>query len=309
MLDVSNKHRSLRIAVAEAVIAITPSVLDRVKDRTVPKGDPLEVARVAAIMAAKRTSEIIPFCHPLPIEFSSLEHTLLKDRIVLTATVKGIYRTGMEMEAMTAASVAALTVYDMLKMLDENMEILSIRLVKKRGGKSDFKEAFTPPLRAAVLVLSDSVAGGKKSDTSGLLIRERLEQNGLNVQFYDIIADDIDQIVAKLTHYSDSEKLDLVVTTGGTGFSPRDTTPEAMRRVVEKDIPGIPEAIRGYGQERTPYAMLSRSAAGIRGNTLMINLPGSSKGVQESLDALFPAVLHAFQMMWGGSHDRAGRKA
>ncbi len=306
MLDVSAKQRTLRVAVAEAVVTASDAVIKRVESRTVPKGDVLEVARVAAIMAAKKTSEIIPFCHPVPVEFAGLESRIEENRIILTATVKGIYRTGMEMEALTAASVAALTVYDMLKMLDDELEILSVRLLKKKGGKSDFKHAFAPPLRAAVLVLSDSISAGKKSDASGLLIRERLVQHGLDVVAYEIIPDEKEQVISTIKRFCDDAKVDLVMTTGGTGFSPRDTTPEAMQNIIERAIPGIPEAMRQHGQERTPYSMLSRAAAGIRGGTLIINLPGSKRGVEESLDALLPGVLHAFQMIWGGGHERPG---
>lgn len=304
MIDISEKNRTLRSAVAESVLTISPSVIERIHAGTVPKGDPLEVARVAGVMAAKRTADIIPFCHPVPIEFIKIEHRIAADRITMTATVKGIYRTGMEMEAMTAAAVAALTVYDMLKMLDDNMEILSVRLLNKKGGKSDFKDAFAEPLKAAVLVMSDSISAGKKTDGSGLLIRDRLTSLGLVVRHYNIIPDEKDVIVSTLKKFCDEDHVDLVMTTGGTGFSPRDTTPEAMREVVEREVPGIPEALRGYGQERTPYAMLSRSVAGLRGNTLIVNLPGSKRGVQESLDALFPGMLHAFQMIWGGGHER-----
>jgi len=304
VIDVSEKNRTLRSAVAESVLTVSQPVIERIKTGTVPKGDPLEVARVAGIMAAKRTSDIIPFCHPVPIEYIKIEHVISEDRITLTATVKGIYRTGMEMEAMTAAAVAALTVYDMLKMLDDNMEILSVRLLNKRGGKSDFKDAFATPLKAAVLVMSDSISGGKKTDASGLLIKERLISHGLNVVSYEIIPDDRELIAKTLIKYCDTDLVDLVMTTGGTGFSPRDTTPEAMLSVIEREVPGIPETIRAYGQERTPYSMLSRAKAGLRGNTLIVSLPGSKRGVQESLDALLPGVLHAFQMMWGGAHER-----
>jgi len=294
----------MRSAVAESVLTVSQAVIARIKAGTVPKGDPLEVARVAATMAAKRTSDIIPFCHPVPIEYIRIEHAISDDRITLTATVKGIYRTGMEMEAMTAAAVAALTVYDMLKMLDDNMEILSVRLLKKYGGKSDFKDAFSEPLKAAVLVMSDSVAAGKKSDSSGLLIRDRLISLGLEVVFYEIAPDNKELITKTLIKYCDVDHVDLVMTTGGTGFSSRDTTPEAIQSVIEREVPGIPEAIRAYGQERTPYSMLSRAKAGLRGNTLIVNLPGSKRGVQESLDALLPGMLHAFQMIWGGGHER-----
>lgn len=301
MLDITHKYPTLRTAVAEATVVVQPATMQRVKDRAVPKGDPLEVARAAAVLAAKQTSSVIPYCHPIPITFVGIEFSLEDTRIIVSAMVKTLAATGVEMEAMTAAAVAALTIYDMLKMLDDTITIERLRLVKKRGGKSDFSERPERPLRAAVLVMSDTVAAGKKSDESGRMIAERLRREGIEVVEYQVIPDDQDLIALRLTGFADDLGLDLVLTTGGTGFSPRDTTPEAITRIIAREIPGLPEAIRAYGQQRTPYSMLSRAKAGLRGKTLIIALPGSRKGVAESLDFLFPAIFHAFPMIWGRS--------
>ncbi len=304
MLDISAKIKTLRTATAQARVVVRPETIARIRENTVPKGNPLEVAKVAAIQAAKATSTIIPYCHPLPIDYVGVEYELGENWIVIRTTVKAIYKTGVEMEALTAASVAALTLYDMMKMLDDTMSIGEIRLLSKTGGKSDFRTSFGQPLRAAVLVMSDSIAAGKKADRSGQLIVERLKREGVNVQDYRIIPDEPEQIARLLTQYADTDKYDLVMTTGGTGFTPRDRTPEAMERVIEREAPGIAEAVRAYGQERTPYSMLSRARAGVRGQTLIVNLPGSTRGVAESLDALFPGLLHAFKMIHSGSHEQ-----
>lgn len=302
MLDISRKFSTLRTATAQATLRLSPDTVARIQQNRVPKGNALEVARVAAIQAAKNASQIIPYCHPLPVEFAGVEYAIEEDAITITATVKAIHKTGVEMEALTAASVAALTLYDMLKMLDETMEIGAVRLVQKRGGKSDFIEQYERPLRAAVLVMSDSIAAGEKDDQSGRMIVDRLAAEGFEVLDYRIVPDDPEAIVDTLRRYADELCVDLALTTGGTGFSPRDNTPEAMRSVIEREIPGVPEALRAYGQARTPYSMLSRGKAGIRGKTIVVNLPGSKKGVAESLDALFPGILHAFKMLWGGGH-------
>jgi cyclic pyranopterin phosphate synthase len=304
MLDISAKIKTLRTATAQARLALSPQTIARIRENTVPKGNPFEVAKVAAIQAAKNTSSIIPYCHPLPIDYVGVEYEFGEGWIDVRATVKAIYKTGVEMEALTAVSVAALTLYDMLKMLDESMSIGEIRLIAKTGGKSDFRTAFEKPLRAAVLVMSDSIAAGKKSDLSGQLIVERLKQEGVHVEDYRIIPDDTEEIIRLLKKYADDDKLDLVMTTGGTGLTPRDRTPEAMTQVIEREAPGIVEAARAYGQERTPYSMLSRSRAGVRGRTLIVNLPGSKKGVADSLNALFPGLLHAFKMIGGGGHEQ-----
>jgi molybdenum cofactor biosynthesis protein MoaC len=302
MLDISNKTKTLRTAVAKGTLKLKNETIELIHQGKIPKGDPLTVAKVAAIQAAKNTSQILPYCHPLPVDYVGVEFEIGDAKIEVDVTVIAIYKTGVEMEALTAASVALLTLYDMMKMLDEEMEILSVKLVCKKGGKSDFKTQFDKPLRSAVLVMSDSIATGKKSDESGKLIQERLVKHGIKVLNYYIIPDDTELIKSTLIKYCDEMKLDLVITTGGTGFSPRDFSPEATSQIIEREIPGIPEVMRFYGQERTPYSMLSRGKAGIRGNTIIVNLPGSKKGVAESLDALFPGLLHAFKMLWMERH-------
>lgn len=300
MIDISHKYPTLRSAVAEAKLSLQPSTVEIVHNSQVPKGDPLEIARAAAVLAAKNTPSLIPYCHPIPITFVGVDFELGESTITVQATVKATAPTGVEMEAMTAASVAALTLYDMLKMLDETMAIEGVRLLEKRGGKSDFHESLERQLRAAVIVMSDTVASGKKPDTSGRLIEERMRKEEFEVVEYQTIPDEQDQIISLISSLADEREIDLIVTTGGTGFGSRDKTPEAMVKLLDREIPGIPEAVRAYGQQRTPYSMLSRAKAGIRGKTLIVNLPGSRRGVTESLDLLFPAILHAFPMIWGG---------
>ncbi len=304
MLDISRKTSTLRTAIAEATIAMNPETVQRALSGDTPKGSPLEVAKVAAVQAAKNTSAIIPYCHPLPVDFVGVDYTHTETTIKIIVTVKAIYKTGVEMEALTAASVAALTIYDMLKMLDESMEIQGVRLRSKTGGKSDFAEQLRTPLRAGVLVMSDSISSGKKTDRSGNIIVNRLRAAEVNVQEYLVIPDDPAMISQIVRNWCDQREFDLVVTTGGTGFSPRDRTPEAMRDVIEIEVPGIAEAIRAHGQARTPYSMLSRSLAGIRRETIIICLPGSTRGVEESLDAIMPALNHSFRMLWAGGHAR-----
>jgi len=233
----------------------------------------------------------------------------LKLDLVVTTGGTGLGPRDNTPEALTAASVAALTLYDMLKMLDDTMTIQEIKLISKSGGKSSFREKFPRQLRAAVLVLSDSVSAGEKSDSSGQLIHQRLLDEGLDVVDFSIASDELEGIVAAMTRYADELKLDLVVTTGGTGLGPRDNTPEALNRVIEREIPGIGEAVRTHGQQRTPFAMLGRGTAGLRGQTLIVALPGSAKAVAESLDGLFPGLLHAFGMIQGLGHDAEGRGA
>jgi len=303
MRDISTKYATLRTATARVAVRVAPATLRLLRQGKLPKGDPLPVARVAAIQAAKNTAQIIPYCHPVPVDFVGIEFQVSRNRIEATAQVKAVGKTGVEMEALTAASVAALTLYDMLKPVDDQLEILGVQLLEKTGGKSDFQNVFPTPPRAAVLVMSDSIAAGRKKDLSGRLIVDRLKQAGLKVADYRIIPDDQELIERWLIRYADRSKLDLVITSGGTGLSPRDQTPEAMKRVIVRDVPGIAEAARAFGQDRLPYAMLSRGLAGLRGQTLIVNLPGSRKGTADYLAVLFPALLHAIKMVRQEGHE------
>ncbi|MFH1999470.1 MAG: MogA/MoaB family molybdenum cofactor biosynthesis protein [Planctomycetota bacterium] len=160
-------------------------------------------------------------------------------------------------------------------------------------------------IRAGVLVLSDRVSAGSAKDSSGLLIKKRLEEEGIKVEDYTLLSDDLKGIADKLMHYADAMRLDLVLTTGGTGLGPRDHAPEALVSVMDREAPGIAEAVRSHGLRITPSAMLSRARAGLRKNTLIVNLPGSAKAVAESLDALFPGILHAFPMIRGEGHEES----
>jgi molybdenum cofactor biosynthesis protein MoaC len=300
MISVSAKTTSLRRAKAVSVITATSEAINRMQKNDLPKKDVLTVARVAGVQAAKRTFDLIPFCHPMPIDWVDIQFEVAPDRVTIIAEVEVTWKTGVEMEALVAASVAALTIYDMLKPIDKNMEIVSTKLVSKTGGKSDRKENIPAGFKTAVLVTSDGTAQGKRQDKSGKLIQEKLESVGLT-PIYQILPDDQDAIRAKLLQWCD-DGVRLILTTGGTGLGPRDVTVEATRAIMEREVPGIMEAGRAYGQTRTPYAMLSRGLAAQRGKTLIINLPGSSNGVQETLAAIFPAVLHGYPMMEGRSH-------
>jgi molybdenum cofactor synthesis domain-containing protein len=193
--------------------------------------------------------------------------------------------------------------YDMLKPIDKNVEISTVKLLHKKGGKSDFNDAKSLNLDVAVIVCSDSVSKGTKQDSAGKAITSKLNTLGLDVSNYSIIPDEITDIQKTVNKFKES-KTDLVILTGGTGLSNRDVTPEAIIPLLDRRIPGIEEAIRSYGQDRTPYAMLSRSVVGFIGSTLVIALPGSTNGASESMDAIFPSVLHLFKIINGFNHGK-----
>lgn len=303
MVNITHKSNTLRKAVAIAKVKVSAqATIDAIVQRKVPKGDVFEFSRVAGLFAVKKTSEIIPDCHPLPVEYTAISHEIDGLYIIIRVEVHTVYKTGVEVEAMHGASITALTLYDMLKPIDKGIEIENIRLEHKSGGKSQYKLPEEGSLKCAVIVCSDSISAGEKQDGSGKAIIQKLEQFKLETNHYDIIPDDFDRIQEKTLELT-AQHFDLLIFTGGTGLSPRDVTPDALKPLIDREIPGIMENVRKYGQDRMPYAMLSRGIAGFIKNTLVITLPGSVKGVEESMDALFPAVLHVFKVQDGAKHD------
>ena len=300
MKPVTSKPTTLRRASARARVCATRESIARMQSNDLPKKDVLVVARVAAVNAAKKTPDIIPYCHPVPVDAVEVDFAVDDTGVEITACVEAVWKTGVEMEALTAVSAAALTIYDMLKPVDKDIEIESMRLVEKRGGKSDYAERIPEGFTATVIVTSDGTHAGKREDRSGQVIRERLQAYGIDTG-YHILPDDLEAIERRLREEVE-DGTRLVITTGGTGLGPRDVTVEATRRVVEREVPGVIEASRAYGQSRTPYAMLSRGIAGVCGDTIIVNLPGSSKGAAEAMSAIFPGILHAYPMMRGGGH-------
>ena len=303
MVDITHKVTSLRKAVATAVVKVSKQeTIDAIQNKQVPKGDVFEFSRAAGLLAVKKTSDVIPDCHPLPVEYTSIKHFIDGLTIKISVEVHTIYRTGVEVEAMHGAAITALTMYDMLKPIDKSIQIENIQLENKKGGKSDYKDVPTYDLKCAVIVCSDSVAEGVKQDFSGKAVIKKLEQNGLKTSVYEIIPDEFEIIQNKAKQLSD-EDFNLAVFTGGTGLSKRDVTPEAIGPMIERNIPGIMEAARAYGQQRTPYAMLSRGVSGFIKNTLVLTLPGSVKGAEETMDALFPYIIHIFKVAEGFRHN------
>ena len=302
MVDITFKTFTLRKAIVEATIKTSSvSTIEAVKNGKVPKGNVLEFARASALLAIKKTSDVIPDCHPLPVEFAAINYDFDEMNIHIKVEVHTIYKTGVEVEAMHGASVASLVIYDMLKPIDKNVEIANIRLLEKKGGKSNQKNIDVTDLTAAVVVCSDSVSQGIKEDSSGKILVEALQKHDINSIDYSVVPDDILAIQEKIESFK-NKNCDLLIFTGGTGLSDRDVTPEAVLPFITKEIPGIMETARNYGQERVKTSMLSRGIAGFSDDMLVLTLPGSAGAVNEYVQALFPQILHVFSVKKGDGH-------
>jgi cyclic pyranopterin phosphate synthase len=311
MVDVGAKPVTARRAVAAATVRMRPDVLATLLDAGGPKGDALVTARLAGIAGAKRTADLIPLCHPLPLDRVDVE--IEPDRVAgtlrVTAEARATARTGVEMEALTAASVAALTLYDMAKGLQRDIVVERVELLAKEGGRSGSYRAGEEPTpapeaahEAAVVTCSNRSAAGARDDASGRALVSALRAAGFDVAPEPIIVPDDEALISDtLADLADAGHR-LILTTGGTGLTPTDVTPAATRRIIDREVPGMAELMRAAGFASTPMAALSRAVVGVRGQTLIANVPGSPRGATESLQALVPVLRHALEQLAGGDH-------
>jgi cyclic pyranopterin monophosphate synthase len=311
MIDVGDKAVTARTATASGRFVTTEEVIGLVKAEGMPKADVLATSRIAGIQGAKRTSELIPLCHPIPLNSVTIDFEFDDTGITVTATAKTTGKTGVEMEALTAVAIAGLTLHDMVKAVDPSATMTDVRLIEKTGGKrghwtrdEPVEEAAVRVIRdrtAAVIVASTAGAAGTREDTTGPVIATWLQGQGFAVDRVSVVADaDIAHALADVLATGPA----VLITTGGTGVSPTDRTPEATAALLDRELPGIAEAIRARGIEKTPTAALSRGLAGVASGTVVINLPGSTGGVKDGLTALSGLLNHlTAQVAGGGPHE------
>ena len=306
MVDVGHKAVTSRSATASGRFVTTAEVIGLVRAEGMPKADVLATARIAGIQGAKKTSELIPLCHPLPLSSVKVEFAFDGESILVTATAKTTGQTGVEMEALTAVAVAGLTLHDMVKAVDPFASMTDVRLETKTGGKSgQWARAGVSPVvepvlnTAVVIVASTRAAAGEYADTTGPVIAAWLEERHYSTQT-EVVAD---AEIASAMSAAVAAHPAIIITTGGTGISPTDRTPEATAAVLTQELPGIAEAIRAAGLAKTPTAALSRGLAGLAGGTIVVNLPGSSGGVKDGLAVLDELLDHLVGQLAGGTHD------
>ncbi|GAA5522907.1 bifunctional molybdenum cofactor biosynthesis protein MoaC/MoaB [Aliifodinibius salicampi] len=310
MRDISGKNSSLRTGKALSVVSCSRETLGRVKSDTLPKGNLLDVARSAGFLASKQTHHLIPHCHPVSIDALDISYSFIEAGnckedigkveaeygIAIIAEGKSIGRTGIEMELLTAVSISALTVYDLLKPLGDEVEIRTTRLLNKTGGKSNLKKIVGKQNKVAVLICSNSVAAGRKEDRAGPIIEQILQEHNADIVDFKVMPDRPEAVQSQLKEWADMN-IPFVFTVGGTGLGPDNTAVDAVQEIIERETPGVVDAMELHGLKRTPLAMMSRLTAGILKSTLIVTLPGSSDGLRQSLGGILPGVFYAKKML------------
>jgi len=322
MIDVGEKPPTRRRAVACGKIIVGKEAFTRIREQSLPKGDVLALAEVAGIMAAKNASNWIPLCHPLALETVRISFEFQESDSSILARCEAIAtaKTGVEMEALAGVNAALLSIYDLTKGVNAALWISDIHLETKEGGKSGFWShpkinAETQPaaqalasgnrlegLKCAVITVSDRCSRGEAQDRSGPAIRELLKKEGAEIIGEKLVADEVAQIAEAISNFALEQEAEIILTTGGTGLSARDVTPEALCKLNGRVVPGIGELLRSEGSHKTPMAWISRSEAVQIGKALVIALPGSEKAVREGVASLLPILKHAHLMILGGGH-------
>ena len=299
MVDVTEKTPSIRRARAEGIIMLQADTINLIQNEAMPKGNVLTAAKIAGIQAAKKTWDLIPMCHQLNLSFVDLEFELNREQIMIRSIVKTREATGVEMEALTAVSTAALTIYDMCKAVDKTMTISAIKLVEKIGGKSDHAIEYRP--RVGIITMSDSISAGKSEDRSGPMLLKGFTDSGCKGDHQKVLPDGSEELIPTIEAWI-QDGVELIITTGGTGLSPRDLTIQMVENNFDSRLPGIEQALHAYGRGKVKTAMLSRLTAGVVKGTIVVCLPGSTGAAKDALKVLIPTIFHSFHMMKGEKH-------
>ena len=299
MVDVTDKVVTTRIAKAEGKIFMLPETILAIQNDALPKGNVLTTAKISGIQSAKKTAEIIPMCHQLNLSFVDIEFEMQDNVILIKSIVKTKEATGVEMEALSAVSSAALTIYDMCKAVDKTMIIGEIKLVKKIGGKSDNAVEYRP--NVGVITLSDSISSGQGEDKSGPILVDGFKNAGCSVDYQKVLPDGSEELVSTIQDWVNND-VELIITTGGTGLGPRDLTIETLEKIFDSKLPGVEQALHAYGRGKVTTAMLSRLTAGVVDGAIVICLPGSTGAAKDALKVLIPTIFHSFHMMKGEKH-------
>jgi molybdenum cofactor biosynthesis protein MoaC len=321
MADIRDKRPTRRRAVAVGELHAGPVAYPLIVERRLPKGDALVMAEIAGLQGAKLASTLMPLCHPLLLELVRVRCLPQPERHAIRVYCEAATesRTGVEMEALAGVNAALLTLYDLSKPVEPALAIGGIRLLFKEGGKkglwrhpdgmSEEEFAHYRPrdltrldgVPCAVLTLSDRASSGGYADRAGPELVAGLQRLGADVGDAEVLPDGIEPLAGRLRALA-AAGVRLCLCTGGTGLGARDLTPEALRQVADRSVPGLAEMLRSQGAQHTPFAWLGRGDVVQVGGMLVFALPGSQRAAKQSMEMLAPLLAHALAMIDGRPH-------
>ena len=322
MADVGGKRLTKRRAVASGTLYMNAEAFNALKNKTLPKGDALAMAEVAGIMGAKKTSELLPMCHPLPLDYVGVNFSLedKNNSVTVYCHAAAEARTGVEMEALTGVQSALLCLWDLTKPVDPALKMGNTQLLVKEGGKSGLwinptglpawlEQQFKPTtgwknISCAVLVMSDRASSGVYEDKSGAVLKSHLVAAGANLVSYQVIPDELTEIENALRNLVETKAPRLIFASGGTGPGPRDMTPAVVARLLDCPLEGLGEMLRRESAAFTNTAWLSRMGGGLMKGSLIVTLPGSPKAVEECWEVLSACLPKALMMIEKQGHKR-----
>lgn len=326
MIDIGEKRDTQRRALASGIFFAAPGTIERIRQRTLPKGDVLVLAEVAGIQGAKNASATLPLCHPLSLTSVRVWSEVEEQQVRVFCEAKTFGKTGVEMEALCGVNTALLCIYDLTKGIDPVLRIGDICLELKEGGKSGLwlnpqsqiakklmlSETKVEPAfslmgrRAVVITLSDRCYSKEAPDASGPKALAWLTEKHATVEDFVLLPDDSEKLQQKLIELISQKAPELIITTGGTGLSKRDITPESVRIVCRefagREIAGLGELLRSEGAKHNCKSWLSRSTAFEIKGTLVLCLPGNPNAVSEGLEAVGTLIHHSLHIIAGGAH-------
>jgi molybdenum cofactor biosynthesis protein MoaC len=296
VLDVSNKGETLRRATSQAVLRINPEIIKQIKNES-SEIALSESAKIAATLAAKKTWELIPSSNLSQFDNVKVELSVRNEVIEIVVELQGVCKSDLEIESLTAVSIAALSVYDMLRSSEGSVMIESIRLLRKSDEILELSEKVARKIKTAVLFINVSEHLLEKDKQAEKFTIDALTKKNADIVESKIISNTQNEIEYNIKQFCDEKNVDLLITFGGIGITSEDIVPEVTMKLIEKKIDGISEILRFYGQKKSPLVAFSRGVAGIRGSSLIINLPGNIREISESLDLLFPRILYVSKMI------------
>jgi cyclic pyranopterin monophosphate synthase len=309
MINVGKKVSTSRCALAQGKIFVGEDAFMQIKNKTMPKGDPLVLSEIAGINGAKCAYQFIPLCHPLNLE-QVIVYTVPNEEeysIMVYCLASAFAKTGVEMEALAGVNAALLSIYDLCKIVNADLSISNIRLLFKQGGKSglwihsqgipeelrailDIPQQPLANIRTKVFEMSDrAYRGAPNYPDVGIFLKSELEKLGASPVDYELLPDDKDKLKQNIKQAA-TDSYDLIMLHGGTGISSRDITSAAVAEVADRILPGIGELLRKYGESYTPYSWLSCSIAAVVQRSLVVAIPGSKNAIYESMSVL-PNIL------------------